>query len=151
MHLLNSLLWRSALKSFHPIAPSLVNIQPILECIRWAPSSNGVSPYDIHVVTDDSLKKALREASFDQPQVSNHAYVHPCSAYTYIVFAPVTASYHSISNPCLHLTHSRDPYAAHNSHIPPYTCLYTCPYLCPFTYTHCVGDGVLALADLLCT
>lgn len=67
--LIQSLSWRSALKSFSPIAPSQVNIQPILEAARLAPSAFGVQPYHIHVVSDPELKTKLREVSYDQPQV----------------------------------------------------------------------------------
>lgn len=69
MLLTNSLQWRSALKTFVPIAPEQVNVKPILESIRWAPSAFGVQPYHVHVVTDSALKAKLRTASYDQPQV----------------------------------------------------------------------------------
>jgi hypothetical protein len=67
--LIQSLSWRSALKSFAPISPNMVNIQPILEATRLAPSAFGVQPYHIHVVSDPELKTKLREVSYDQPQV----------------------------------------------------------------------------------
>lgn len=68
--LLRSLSWRSALKTFVPVAPNSVDISPILEAARMAPSSFGVQPYHIHVVTDPELKERLRVVSFDQPQIT---------------------------------------------------------------------------------
>lgn len=67
--LIPGLKWRSALKTFKPIEPTKVNIEPVLEAARLAPSSFGLQPYNIHVVTNPELKKSLREVSFDQPQV----------------------------------------------------------------------------------
>lgn len=68
--LVKSLLWRSALKSFFPIDPVAVNVLPILEATRLAPSAFGVQPYDIHVITDPQLKTDLREVSYNQAQVN---------------------------------------------------------------------------------
>jgi nitroreductase/dihydropteridine reductase len=68
--LLKGLTWRSAIKTFAPIAPNQVNITPILEAARLAPSSFGLQPYNIHVVTNNDLKIKLREVSYDQPQVT---------------------------------------------------------------------------------
>ncbi len=67
--ILEGLLWRSAIKSFAPVPPATVNVNNVLEAIRLSPSSFGVQPYDIHVVTDVDLKAKLREVSYDQPQV----------------------------------------------------------------------------------
>jgi nitroreductase/dihydropteridine reductase len=68
-HLVNSLLWRSAVKTFKPVPKGSVDISPVLESIRLAPSSFGIQPYHVHVVTNTELKKRLREVSYDQPQV----------------------------------------------------------------------------------
>ncbi len=68
--LIRSLLWRSALKSFVPIVPELVNVKPILEAIQQSPSGFGVQPYHIHDVTNKDLKAELRKVSYDQPQVN---------------------------------------------------------------------------------
>ena len=68
--LVKSLVWRAALKTFLPIDPVAVNVAPILEATRLAPSAFGVQPYDIHVITDPELKTQLREVSYDQAQVS---------------------------------------------------------------------------------
>lgn len=67
--LIPGLKWRSALKTFKPIEPTKVDIGPVLEAARLAPSSFGLQPYNIHVVTNPELKKELGEVSFGQPQV----------------------------------------------------------------------------------
>lgn len=68
--IVQSLLWRAALKTFNPVPPTSVDIQPILDAIQLAPSAYGVQPYDIHVVTDDALKERLRAVSYNQQQVN---------------------------------------------------------------------------------
>lgn len=67
---MKSLNWRSALKTFKPIAPEQVDIKSILNAARMAPSSFGVQPFNIHVVVNPELKKQLREVSYNQPQVT---------------------------------------------------------------------------------
>ncbi len=82
--LIQSLQWRSALKSFAPISPSAVNIAPILEATRLAPSSFGAQPYDIHVVSNPELKTKLREVSYNQAQVTISLYILQRNASSYI-------------------------------------------------------------------
>lgn len=69
---LNSLEWRRAVKNFVP--PSAGSpapaIEPILKAAAAAPSSFGLQPYKILVITDKETKAQLRAVSFDQPQVS---------------------------------------------------------------------------------
>src|SRR4051812_46029511 len=66
--IIKGLMWRSALKHFAPIQPHLVQIEPILEAARLAPSSFGLQPYNIHVVTNKDVKSKLREVSYNQTQ-----------------------------------------------------------------------------------
>lgn len=68
-NLINSMMWRSALKTFKKVNPSSVNIEPILESIRLSPSSFGIQPYQVHVISNQDLKTKLRAVSYDQPQV----------------------------------------------------------------------------------
>jgi len=68
-----SLRWRQALKHFVPVSPDKVNIQPVLEAIQLSPSSYGIQPYNLHVVTSQDVKLKLRAVSYDQPQVEFEA------------------------------------------------------------------------------
>lgn len=69
-NLVNNLLWRSALKRFVPVSTGSVNIEPILEAIRLSPSSFGIQPYHVHVITNAEVKKKLKEVSYNQDQVT---------------------------------------------------------------------------------
>lgn len=87
--LVHSLNWRSALKSFAPIAPELVQLQPILEAARLAPSSFGLQPYNIHVVVNKDVKSELRKVSFDQPQaLIVHTFFKFCLYFVLCTFVP---------------------------------------------------------------
>lgn len=69
---LSSLEWRNAQKSFDPNKKvEDKNIEKILYAIRMAPSSYGLQPYHIHVVTNAELKLKLKEKAFGQAQVSD--------------------------------------------------------------------------------
>jgi nitroreductase len=64
---LTNLTWRRAEKHF---APGKVNIKPIQEAIINAPSSYGIQPYHVFLITDKELKKKLRPACYDQSQIT---------------------------------------------------------------------------------
>lgn len=68
---LKSLVWRRALKHFPSGQVPTTDVNAILEAARLAPSSFGVQPYHIHVVTNNNVKKELAKVSYDQAQV-NH-------------------------------------------------------------------------------
>jgi hypothetical protein len=71
MSFLANLEWRRAEKGFAP--PSAMypvpDIQPILNAVVNAPSSFGIQPYVVKVVTCEDVKKALTPACYGQPQV----------------------------------------------------------------------------------
>lgn len=66
--LMQGMHWRRAVKGFQ--SGAVVDVSKILEAISLAPSSSGVTPYRVHVVTDQALKLRLRAASYDQAQVA---------------------------------------------------------------------------------
>lgn len=69
---LSRLEWRFATKKFDA-AKKLTSEQlnEVLRAIRFAPTSFGVQPFHVLVVTDPALRKELCVVSYDQPQVSD--------------------------------------------------------------------------------
>ena len=65
---LTSMAWRRALKSFPPALTPL-DINPILKAAALAPTSFGIQPFQIYVVTSDELKAKIKTAAYNQPQV----------------------------------------------------------------------------------
>lgn len=62
--------WRYATKRMLPgesVAPEKVN--RILEAARMAPSSSGLQPYEILVVSDPALKAQIQPVAKNQPQI----------------------------------------------------------------------------------
>lgn len=64
---LSNLTWRRAVKHF---AEGEVDVEPIKTAIANAPSSFGIQPYRVYVVTDVVKKETLRDVCFDQSQIS---------------------------------------------------------------------------------
>ena len=72
MSFLDNLNWRFAVKKFAKgkrVSPG--KLEKILLAIRLAPSSLGLQPYHIFVVSDQKLKEKMRGRSLDQAQVSD--------------------------------------------------------------------------------
>ena len=69
MSLLDSLKWRYAVKRMNgnKIPEATMNI--ILEATKLAPSSFGLTPYNIIVIEDDETKQKLQPHFYNQPQV----------------------------------------------------------------------------------
>lgn len=75
MGFLDQLQWRFASKRFDTAKQvSNSDLEKILESIRFTPSSYGMQPYHVHVVSDPQVQKKLREASYDQAQVEEASY-----------------------------------------------------------------------------
>ena len=70
--LMDDLQWRYATKKMDPNTPvEAEKIEAVLDAIRMAPTSSGLQPFKVMVVTDPALRKKLREASFDQSQITD--------------------------------------------------------------------------------
>ena len=67
---LENLNWRYATKKFDATKKvSEQNLETILEAIKMSPSSYGLQPYHILVITDEDTRKELQPASWNQSQI----------------------------------------------------------------------------------
>lgn len=64
---LGNLDWRRAVKTF---APGAVDYEPILRAIQSAPSSFGVQPYRVVILTNKQLKEDIKPHCFGQEQIT---------------------------------------------------------------------------------
>lgn len=88
---LSHLSWRFAVTDFDPQRKvSEEDLQKILEAIRMAPSSFGLQPYHIFVITNEELRKRLREKGFNQPKITEGSH--------FLVFASRTDILERIEN-----------------------------------------------------
>lgn len=69
MSLQETLQWRFATKSFNGKTIENEKIDQILEAIRLSPSSSGLQPFKVLVITNQELKKKLHPVSWEQNQV----------------------------------------------------------------------------------
>ncbi|MEN9785798.1 MAG: hypothetical protein RLZZ299_1062 [Pseudomonadota bacterium] len=70
MDFLERLHWRYATKKMLPATPVPdATVERILEAARLAPSSSGLQPFEIVVVTNAEMKARLSVAAWGQPQV----------------------------------------------------------------------------------
>lgn len=68
--------WRYATKKMDPSkAVSQDKVDRILEAARLAPSSSGLQPFEIIVVTNPEVKAKLRAAAYDQAQLTDGSHV----------------------------------------------------------------------------
>lgn len=74
--LIDKLNWRYATKKMDP-AKSVPQdkVERILEAINLAPTSSGVQPFEVFVVTNPEVKAKLREASYGQAQLTDSSHV----------------------------------------------------------------------------
>ena len=69
MSLLDSLKWRYAVKRMNGNKIPEATLNTILEATKLAPSSFGLTPYNIIVIEDEETRKKLQPHIYNQPQV----------------------------------------------------------------------------------
>jgi len=71
MILLDKLQWRYATKAMNGKKVSQDKIDNILKAAQLAPTSSGLQPFEILVVTNQDLKEKIRAVGYDQPQITD--------------------------------------------------------------------------------
>lgn len=71
MSFLDKLNERYATKAMNGKVVPEKKIDNILEAIRLAPTSSGLQPFEVFVVTNDETKASIREIAWNQPQVTD--------------------------------------------------------------------------------
>jgi len=71
MELLDKLKWRYAAKAMNGQEVAQDKIDTIIEAISLAPTSSGLQPFEVLVITNPELKKQIRAISWDQSVVSD--------------------------------------------------------------------------------
>ena len=75
MNLIKSLEWRYATKKMNGEKIPQDKLERILEATRLAPSSYGLTPYNVIVVEDQELKQQLQGAAYGQSQLTDSSAV----------------------------------------------------------------------------
>lgn len=75
-HIIDALKWRYATKQFDTEKKvSDLNMETLLEAMRLAPSSQGLLPWRAYVITDTEIRKQLRAAAWNQPQLTDASHL----------------------------------------------------------------------------
>ncbi|MES2651836.1 MAG: NAD(P)H-dependent oxidoreductase [Bacteroidota bacterium] len=75
MSLIDALNWRYATKKMNGTAVPQDKVNQILEAARLAPTSSGLQPYEVIVVTNPALKQALLPHTYNQSQIVDSSHV----------------------------------------------------------------------------
>jgi nitroreductase len=75
MNLIDNLKWRYATKKMNGKAVPEEKLQYILEAAQLAPSSSGLQPYSVLVVSNQVLKEKMRPIAWDQSQLTDASHV----------------------------------------------------------------------------
>jgi nitroreductase / dihydropteridine reductase len=75
MSLIEALNWRYATKKMNGQAVPEEKVEQIVEAARLAPTSSGLQPFKVLVITDPELKKQLLPHTFNQSQVVDASHV----------------------------------------------------------------------------
>jgi len=68
--LLDQLNWRYAAKKYNPSRKvPAVKLERILEAIRLAPTSSGLQPFELFVVTNQELREKIKAIGYQQQQI----------------------------------------------------------------------------------
>lgn len=75
-NIIEPLHWRYAVKKYDPSA-KLRNeeVLQLKEAIRLAPSSHGLQPFQVLVISDEAIKQKLRAVSYNQSQVTDASHL----------------------------------------------------------------------------
>ncbi len=71
MSFLEKMNWRYATKAMSGQKVSQEKIDNILEAIRLAPTSSGLQPFEVMVITNNEVKAKIKEVAFNQPQITD--------------------------------------------------------------------------------
>jgi nitroreductase len=74
--LLNQLQWRYAVKKMNPAkAVPSDKVERILEAARLAPTSSGLQPFEIFVVTDAAVRAKIQPIAWNQAQITDGSHL----------------------------------------------------------------------------
>jgi nitroreductase / dihydropteridine reductase len=75
MDLLQALEWRYASKKMNGEKVPAEKVENILKAIQLAPSSMGLQPYNVLVITNSELKKKIQPIAFNQSQIVDSSHL----------------------------------------------------------------------------
>ncbi len=81
MELLDTLNWRYATKAMNGEKVAQEKIDNIIEAISLAPTSSGLQPFEVIVITNQELKEKIRPVSWNQPVITDCSHLFVFAAW----------------------------------------------------------------------
>lgn len=76
MNLIDSLQWRYATKQFDASKKiSAADLQTLQDAVSLAPTSYGLQPFRVLLITDPELREKLKAAAYGQPQITDASHL----------------------------------------------------------------------------
>lgn len=75
MELITALKWRYATKKMNGQPVPQDKVDAILEAAYLAPTSSGLQPYEVIVITNEALKEKIREVANNQSQITDSSHL----------------------------------------------------------------------------
>lgn len=75
MELLDALNWRYATKKMNGQAVPQDKVEKILEAAHLAPTSSGLQPFEVIVVTNSELKEKIQAIAYNQSQITDSSHL----------------------------------------------------------------------------
>lgn len=68
--------WRYATKKMNPSIPvPAERVEAIIEAVRMAPTSSGLQPFELFVITNSELRSKIAEAAYGQAQITDGSHL----------------------------------------------------------------------------
>jgi nitroreductase len=91
MDFIKSLEWRYATKKMNGTPVTEEKVATILKAIQLAPSSYGLQPFSVFVITDPELKKQIQPIAYNQSQVVDSSHLLVFAAWSSVSAAQIDA------------------------------------------------------------
>ena len=75
MELLEALNWRYATKKMNGESVLQEKVDAILEAAHLAPTSSGLQPFEIIVITNKEVKEKIKEIAYNQSQITDSSHL----------------------------------------------------------------------------
>lgn len=96
MSLVESLEWRYATKKMNGNVVPQEKLDYILEAARLAPSSSGLQPYEVFVISDKEMLEKIRPIAFNQSQITDCSHLLVWAAWDGYSLEKIEETFHKL-------------------------------------------------------
>lgn len=90
MSIIPDLQWRYATKKMNGEKIAQKHIDSVLEAIRLAPTSSGLQPFEVFVITNQDIKEKVKKVAFNQSQLTDCSHLLVFTAWSHYTVDRIT-------------------------------------------------------------